>query len=192
MNRDALVRRMIVWEAAVKAIKAKLKTTGQEEHAENGGPSTHRMRYATVAGSETGDAVDVQNLDAFMSYLAGRYPTEVKTVTVQVVRNPDWLAQLKDALARISRYAYDEEDPEERGHVGLVIDADGTVIPGAVFIPGGSYITTSVTPNSNARRRAAAAARRGVEGDWTELERAIMDPGYLARDYASETPQEQT
>lgn len=187
MNRAELVRRLIAYEAAVKAIKAGLKAEGEHEHRENGTAATYRMSYATVAGSQTNDGVDVVDQDSFMAYLAGRYPTEVKTVTVQVVRNPEWLAQVKDALARISRLEYDDLPADERQGTGPVVDVDGTIIPGAEFRPGGAYITTSVTPNMTARRRALAAAKKGaLEGDWTELERAISDPGYLTRKDAEE------
>jgi hypothetical protein len=186
-NRAELVRRLIAYEAAVKAIKSGLKAEGEHEHRENGTAATYRMGYATVSGSQTNDRVEVVDLKSFMGYLAGRYPTEVKTVTVQVVINPEWLNQVKDALARISRYEYDQLPAEERQGTGPVVDADSVIIPGAEFVPGGEYITTSVTPNSTARRRALKAAQKGaLEGDWSELERAITDPGYLTRDSLDE------
>lgn len=187
MNRAELVRRLIVAEAVARQIKSALKEEGRIEYDENGTAATYRMGYATVAGSQTNDGVDVVDPDSFMAYLAGRYPTEVKTVTTQVVRNPEWLAQVKDALARISRLVYDELPAEERQGTGPVVDEDGSIIPGAEFRPGGAYITTSVTPNSTARRRAAKAASKAVlTGDWSDVERAISDPDYLTRQDALE------
>lgn len=191
-NRAELVRRLIVHEAAAKEIKNALKAEGEHEHRENGTTTAYRMAYARVTGSETADHLDVVDVDAFLAYLAGRYPSEVTTRTVQVVRNSDWLAQVKDALARMSRLEYDDiPEDEERPPRGPVIDGDGTVIPGVAFVPGGDYITTSVTPTTTARRRALTAARKGIlEGDWSALERAITDPGYLARQGPDEEPME--
>lgn len=183
MNRAEMVRRLIAYEAATKAIKSALKAEGEHEHRENGTAATYRMSYATVAGSQSNDHVEVVDPDSFMAWLAGRYPSEVKTVTVQVVRNPEWLNQMKDGLARLSRLEYDDLPAEERQGTGPVVDAEGSIIPGAEFVPGGAYITTSVTPNTTARRRALAAAKKGaLEGDWSELELAITDPGYLTRE----------
>lgn len=182
-NRAELVRRLIAYEAAVKAIKEGLKEEGRLEHNENGTAATYRMSYATVAGSTSHDRVEVVDTDSFMAWLAGRYPTEVKTVTVQVVRNSEWLAQMKDALARLSRDQYDRLPAEERQGTGPVIDVEGTIIPGAEFVLGGGYVTTSVTPKMTARRNALRAAKMGVlQGDWSELERAIAEPDYLTRD----------
>lgn len=191
-NRAELVRRLIAYEAAAKEIKRALRAEGEHEHRENGTTTGHRMAYARVTGSETADHLDVVDADAFLAYLAGRYPSEVTTRTVQVVRNTDWLAQVKDALARMSRLEYDEiPEGEERPSRGPVVDADGTIIPGVAFVPGGDYITTSVTPTMTARYRALTAAKKGIlEGDWSALERAITDPGYLARRGADEEPVE--
>jgi hypothetical protein len=192
-NRAELVRRLIAYEAAVKAIKEGLKEEGRLEHDENGTAATYRMSYATVAGSQSHDRIEVIDGDSFMAWLAGRYPTEVKTVTVQAVRNTDWLAQVKDALARLSRDEYDRKPAEERQGTGPVIDAEGSIIPGAEFVLGGEYVTTSVTPKMTARRRALRAAKRGVQmGDWAELERAITDPGYLVREEPEEEAAEAT
>lgn len=186
-NRAELVRRLIAYEAATKAIKEGLKEEGRLEHDENGTAATYRMGYATVAGSQSHDRIEVVDGDKFMAYLAGRYPTEVKTVTVQVVRNSDWLSQVKEALARISRDEYDRKPAEERQGTGAVVDVEGTIIPGAEFVLGGEYVTTSVTPKMTARRRALQAAKKGVlTGDWSELDRAIHDAGYLTREEPDE------
>jgi len=174
MSRKDLVRRLGAYKAAVKAIESALRVEGETEYRENGAVPTWRMGLARVSGSVTQDRVEVTDPKIFMSYLAGAFPTEVQTVTVQVVRNPEWLTQLKDALARISRDDYDETPAEERTVQSRVIDVHGAVVPGAVFVPGGDYITTSTTFTATAKRVAADAAMKGaLTGDWSDLEALV-------------------
>lgn len=181
-NRAELVRRLIAYRAASKVIEDALKEEGALEHAENETVSTHRLAVGIVAGSQAKDRVEVTDQDAFMAWLAGRYPTEVKTVTVQVVRNPEWLIKAREAWATFARDYYDGTPPTLRANPFPVVDPEGSIIPGVVFAPGGAYITTSVTPNMQARKRAIRAARLGVTmGVWHELELAITDPTYLTR-----------
>lgn len=198
-NRAELVRRLIAYRAATREIETALKNEGELEHRENGTTPTWRMAYALVSGSESSDKIEVTDPDAFLGYMARRNPTEVQVVSTFAVRNPDWMSAVKQALANISREEYDSAAEAERQKAeaegrpvvkpqhGRAIDVDGTVIPGAVFRPGGAYVTTSVTPKMQARRKAIRAAKRGVlTGDWSELERAITDPGYLSRAEADE------
>lgn len=182
MNRAEMVRRLVMYEAVAKQIKSALKEEGRLEHTENGTAATWRMPYATVAGSQSHDRIEVIDPDKFMAYLVGRYPTEVQTVKVQVVRNPEWLTRMKEVVAAFSRDQYNLAPAEERQGTGAAVDTDGTIIPGAEFVTGGEYITTSVTANMTARRRAIAAAKRAVlMGDWAAVEEAISDPDYLTR-----------
>lgn len=191
-NRADLVRRLIAYEAGAKAIKEALKEEGRLEHDENGTAATYRMAFANVSGSASNDHVEVTDTDAFLAYMARRNPTEVHVVQAYAVRNPEWLNRVKEAFASLSRgeydivaaaeakKAHDEGRPIVKPAYGQVIDSDGIVIPGVVFRPGGEYITTSVTPKTTARYRAIRAARKGaLEGDWSELERVITEPGYL-------------
>jgi hypothetical protein len=181
-NRAELVRRLIAYRAGVRVIEDALKAEGEHEHRENETVSTHRLAYATVAGSQTNDRIEVTDRDSFMAFMAGRFPDEVTTKTIQVVRNDQWLSQVKDAWATLSRDHYDATPAPIRAKPFPVVDMGGSVVPGAIFLPGGGYITTSVTPKMQARRRALQAARRGVlMGDWSDLEAVIADPTYLAR-----------
>lgn len=194
-NRAELVRRLIAYQAAVRAIGDALKEEGRVEFEENGTAATYRMSYANVAGSSSNDRIEVTDAQAFLGYMARRNPTEVQVVQTYAVRNTDWLAQVKDAFAQMSRAEYDvvaaaerqqaenEGRPVVKPQHSQAIDVDGTVIPGVVFKPGGEYVTTSVTPKMGVRKRAIAAARRGVlQGDWSGLEAAIHDPTYLTRE----------
>lgn len=165
MSRASLALRLLVAEATVKAARAALRAEGELEHTENRSVPTWRMSFATVAGSETRDHAEVTDPKAFLGYLIGRYPTEVTQRTVTEVRNPEWLAQLLDRLAVAGPV----------NEAGDVTDDEHTVIPGVKFVPGGRFVTVSVTPKPPARVRLAKAARRAVEtGDWSEID-AILE-----------------
>ncbi len=173
-GRADLVRRLAAYGAAKRAIETALRIEGEMEHHLNGAVPTWRMGFARVSGSETRDHVEVTDSAKFLAYLAGAYPTEVQTISVQVVRNPEWLSQVKDTLARISREEYNQAPPGQRPDQPPVIDVQGTVVPGAVFVPGGRYVTTSTTLTATAKRRADEAAKKGVlEGDWSHLDALI-------------------
>lgn len=165
MSRADLVLRLLVAEAVAKAARAALKAEGELEHRENRTVPTWRMPFARAVGSETRDRVEVTDLDAFVAYLIGRYPTEVQQRTVTEVRNPEWLTRLLEGLAHLG--------PED--DAGTVVDTEGTVVPGVKFQRGGDFITVGLTPTPTARVYLARAARYAVEsGDWAQID-AILD-----------------
>ena len=185
MSRADLVARLIAYEAAARQIKAALKAEGALEHEQNGSTPTWRLAFATASGSETHDRIDVTDLEKLMDYLGKRYPTEVATRTVRVVRNQEWLTQLRERLAILHRADLDEIAGQERAEDApppLIRDDEGAEVPGVTFVAGGDFLTVSVTPAMSARHHALAAARRGVlTGDWSALDALLADPRRLAR-----------
>lgn len=188
-RRDDLIARLVLFEAAAKQIKAALKAEAEVEHRENGTTSTWRVGFARASGSETHDHVDVTDPSAFLDYLEARYPTEVETKLVRAPRNPEWASRIRENLAALHRADLDEiaeqgvQVPALRDAPPPIIrDEEGTEVPGVTFVPGGQFLSVSVTPSLAAKVRAREAARAGaMGGDWSVLEGLLADPARLKR-----------
>lgn len=184
-RRDALVARQLAYEAAVREIKRALKAEGAMEHRENGTTPTWKLAFATASGSESHDHVDVTDPEKFLDYLETRYPTEVETKTVRVVRNPEWAIRLREGLAALHRADLDEIAEQERSEdapAPVIRDAEGTEVQGVAFVGGGEFLTVSVTPSTDARHHVSRAARIGaLTGDWSALDALLANPARLAR-----------
>jgi hypothetical protein len=157
-----MIARYLAYKAATAALHDAIKADGKHEFEENGAAPTYRLGFATASASVTNERAVIIDQAAFMGYLVGRYPTEVETYTAYRVRNPEWLTRLLEALAALG--------PGGDGKV--IVDLEGTVIPGLEYTPGGDFVTVGVVAQGAVKRRLAKAAQQAAQtGDWSEFER---------------------
>lgn len=146
---------MLAHQAAAKACETALKREAARTFAEEGSADTWRMPgTGMVVVSVSHDRAAVTDEQAFLGWLEKAFPTEVvtETVTVRSVRNPEWLKHLLGELLPV--------DPDELGpgEATICMDGEGSVIPGVQWRRGGEFLSASVRPDSDVRRRLAAAA----------------------------------
>lgn len=148
MNRRETVQALAACDALAAELRKKLRAEAEVEYRDQGCAPTWRMPGFTVTSSVTHNGVAVDDQAAFVAYVAEAYPTEVETVTVTRVR-PAWQERfLKDVVGR-------GEPP---------CDADGRVIPGLRFVPGGEFKSVSVTPAPATKDELRFTARQIASG----------------------------
>ena len=160
MNRAELVRRLLAHRAAADALEDALKADAREEYEGNGTAASWRMDFATVSASISHDTVEVADVATFHAWLAGRSPSEIETVTVLRVRNPEWRSQLLKGYAAM-------HDPEQGD---VVHDVHGEVVPGLRFVRGGRFVTASVVPARGVKGLLGQAARAYAQGQTEALD----------------------
>jgi len=146
VNRAELTRGIVACETLARELRAALTADARSEFDEQGTAPTWRLPGLTVSTAMTADSVAVVDEAAFTAWVAKAYPTEVETVTA--VRPAFRAKLLGDAAGR--------GDPP--------CSADGEVIPGVEFRPGGEFRAVSVRPSSGLRSQLAAKAKDIVEG----------------------------
>lgn len=163
MKREQRAALLLMHEAAAKALRDSLEADVAAEHEEHGVAASWRMQPATVSASISHDSVWLSDPPAFLRYLQERHPDEI--VSVLQPRSTTWVSHMRKALI-----PYAERDPDTLKLTGRIVDADGTVVPGAMFAPGGRYISASVKPNKDHEAVLKLAAEHAVEhDDWTAL-----------------------
>ncbi len=143
-----MVQALAACDVLAAELRKKLRSDAEVEFREQGCAPTWRIPGFTVTASITHNGVAVDDQAAFVGYVAAAYPTEVETVTVTRVRQAWQERFLKEVVAR-------GEPP---------CDADGTVVPGLRFVPGGEFKSVSVTPTADSRSELRATAKEIASG----------------------------
>ena len=157
MNRADIARGIAFCEAMAKRLRAALATDAENEYAEQGTVPTWRLPGITVVGSTTHPTVEVTDEDAFVKWVAERYPTEVETV-VRV--RPAWKQRFL-------------QDVAERGDPPC--DEYGEVIPGLQWRPGGGFGGIRLVVNQQVKAELGRFADEVVSG-----QRPLQLPGEAA------------
>jgi hypothetical protein len=165
-SREDRLALLLVHEAAARALRASLKDEATANYRDHGSADTWRMGGGKVTTNLSKSGAAITDHDAFVAWVAERYPTEVttRTVVIREVRNPKWLEELLAGL--------DPMDPEEldAGESTACVDSDGRIIPGAIWTMGGRMVSISVYPDKDITRRLDkvagdyAAGRRQMPG----------------------------
>lgn len=147
MNRAEMIRALFACDQLAKALRRKLNADAEREYAEQGIVPTWKAPGITVSASTSNPSVAVVDEPAFREWVATRFPTEIETV--ERVR-PAWQgAYLEDVVKR--------GDPP--------CDAEGEVIPGLAYRPGGSFGSISLTAGRDVKAIAAQIADEIARGD---------------------------
>lgn len=149
MTRAEQAKAALFWDAVAEDAKsrsrearAELTAAATEELRREGIAPTWRVPgIGTVPLQITSPAVDVADPDAYAAWVAVRYPDEIETVR-----------RVRPAFdERLRRAAVKYGDPP--------CTADGEVIPGLVFRPGGAPRGIQIRPDAPARQMVSDAAR---------------------------------
>lgn len=142
MNRAEQIHALAACEALAKALRANLNADAEAEFVEQGCAPAWRTPGFTVSAALTTDSVLITDTDAFHTYVANRFPTEIETVVVTRVR-PAWQGAFVNLLLAKGEPLCDDE---------------GTVVPGVEFRAGGNFQSVRVLPKAPMKAQLAAAA----------------------------------
>jgi hypothetical protein len=153
---------MLAHRAAAKALEDNLKEEMTETFTREGARETWDLPgLGQVVGSVTHDSVAVHDMDALVDWLNTYMPHQVREVHRKEVINPNWL---KDVfLAGLTPLDDDETEPGP-GASTLLMNAEGTIVPGVRWVRGGGFAGAAVKPNSSTARRLLDAAKQYAIG----------------------------
>lgn len=153
---------LLAHRAAAQALEASLKTEMADTFEREGARETWDLPgLGQVVGSVSHDSVSIHDPAALIDWLNTNHSHQVREVHTKEVINPGWL---KDVfLAGLTPMDPDDEEPGP-GATTLLMDADGTVVPGVRWIRGGGYAGAAVKPDSSTTRRLREAADRYAIG----------------------------
>jgi hypothetical protein len=134
VNRADVARGIAACEAMAKRLRAALTADAENEYTEQGTVPTWRLPGITVTGSTAHPSVAIVDEAAFVEWVAGRHPTEVETVVITRAR-PAWQKRFLD---------------EVTGR-GAACDAEGEVVPGLEWRPGGGFGGISLRVDSSTK-----------------------------------------
>lgn len=146
MNRAELVKAIAACEALAGELRRRLKDDAVREYVEHGTAPSWRMPGVTVSTAVTQPSVVVADERAWLEYVNVRHPTEVETVRRA---RPAWQVAFLTGVAQ-------RGDPP--------CDADGLVIPGLVWQPGGDVRAVAVRPSAQLRAQLTDVAREIADG----------------------------
>lgn len=163
-TRAELLQLQMVHGAAAAAAEAELKDRARQLFAEEGSADTWRLPGGQVIVQLTNDRAEIADRDAFLAWLAAAYPHQVTTRTIVVteVINEKWLTE--ELLASLTPLDPDEADP---GEATMLMDAEGTIVPGVTWRKGGGLYGVSVRPDATVKRRLKEAAAAYIDGTGT-------------------------
>lgn len=141
MNRAEMAKAVIVFEELAAALRTELFGEAASEHAQGSTPSW-RMGDVTVSSSLSHPSVVIADPAAFLAYVKAVHPSEVETITTTQIR-PHFSRALLASLAKVG-------EP--------LCDAEGTVIPGVRYDPGGELRSISVKPTADFKTEATMFA----------------------------------
>jgi hypothetical protein len=147
MNRSDKARAIVVFEELAAALRTEIYGEAVTEHASGSTPSW-RMGDVTVSASLSNPSVTVNDPAALLAYVTAMHPDEVETVTTVQIRP----AFQRALLARLAK------------HGEPLCDAEGTVIPGVKFVPGGALKSVSVRPTDDFKEAATRFALEVAAG----------------------------
>lgn len=175
MNREEKARLLLMHRAAAAALEADLKLAVRREREDHGTAASWRTSAATIVANIAKDRVVVTDDQPFLAYLRQEWSEEIHEVLAP--RSASWADARRKDLARFA-----ERDPDTKKPTGRLVDAEGTVIPGVRFEPGGGYLSASITPDKKVTEVLLAAAAHGVAtGEWGPLwaYSSDQDPGLV-------------
>lgn len=153
MNRAEVIRQIFLWEKVAEQARARaaqfrvmLQADANAEYAEQGTAASWRVpALASVVLPISKTAVVVDDAAALAKWVQSAHPTEVEQVTrVRAAYLP--------ALLRSVQPSGD-----------LVVDEEGTVVPGLKVRPGGQPGSVTLTPEAEARQAATVVADAVLE-----------------------------
>lgn len=160
-TRAELLQLKMVHGAAAAAAEAELKGRAAQLFTDEGSADTWRLPGGQVIVQLTNDRAEIVDREAFLAWLAAAYPHQVRTevITVRTVINEKWLAE--ELLPTLTPL-----DPGEleAGEQTQLMDAEGTLVPGATWRKGGGLHAVSIRPDSTVARRLKAAAAAYIDG----------------------------
>lgn len=143
-RRDDLVLRYLAHAAAADALKRQIRERQERAYVDEGAADTWRLPgVAQVSASIAKDGVSIHDAEAFAGWVAERYPHQVRTRTVTEVINLDWAKKVAAALTPV------DPGTVKPGEKTFMVDADGVAVPGVVWRRGGTFISSSVKPDSD-------------------------------------------
>lgn len=148
MNRAEIARGIAACEAMAKKLRAALTADAQAEYDEQGTVPTWKLPGITVVGATAHPSVAIVDENAFLAWVAERYPTEVEKVVITRVR-PAWQGPFLTAVA-------------ERGDPPC--DTEGEVIPGLEWRPGGGFDGIALRVDRDTKAALAGYADEIVAG----------------------------
>lgn len=149
---------MLAHRAVAQALESSLKTEMADTFEREGARETWDLPgLGQVVGSVSHDSVSIHDMDALVDWLNTYHGHQVREVHTKEVINPGWL---KDVfLAGLTPMDADDPDFEPApGDSTLLMDAEGTIVPGVRWVKGGGYAGASVKPDSSTARRLKEAA----------------------------------
>ena len=142
MNRAQMVQAIAACDVLAAELRKALRADAEAEYVEQGTAPTWRMPGYTVSTSISHDAVVVADEKAWRAWVGRDHPGEIETVSY--VRR-----SFQDAfLASLG----------ENGRMDPPHTADGEIVPGLVFVPGGEFRSVSVLPMPATRSSLRAIA----------------------------------
>lgn len=147
---------MLAHRAAAQALEQDLKDEMAGSFEREGARETWDLPgLGQVIGAVSHDSVEITDRPALLAWLEVNLPHQVHQVTEVI--NPNWL---KDVFlpGLIAVDPDDEVDEPAPGDRAMVMDSDGTVVPGVQWRRGGGYAGASVRPDSSTTRRLKIAA----------------------------------
>lgn len=161
MTRAQLLAAYVAHKAAAAACERALKGQVTRAWTEEQIAELWRMPAGTVTARLTQPRVSVTDEPALLKWVAVAYPTEVTTrvVTTDVteLRNPKWLETMLAKLTPV------DADDVEAGGGTMLMTADGTIVPGVIWTPGGQLHSVAIEANKGLTAQYAQAARAYVE-----------------------------
>lgn len=153
--RGQLAAEAVWWDAVAADARARgqlareqLDAQARHELVRDGVAPTWRIPgVGTVPLALTADRVDVADAAAYTEWVADTFPEQVETVTTIQVR-PGYDKAVRDTAVKL----------------GGPYAADGQVIPGLVFVPGGQPHGISIRASSDAKESAAVLAEAALDG----------------------------
>lgn len=164
-SKAELVALALAHEAAAKALRDELEARAEHAWLTDGAATTDRLGFATASTSTSQDTVAIVDDDLFLPWLKRNHPTEVvdKWERVTRPRNPKWVRKrIQDFRPVATPEEIKELEPDDTTGV---VDEDGTIVPGVVWIRGGRFKSISVRPEAAAAERLRGAAQLYAAGE---------------------------
>lgn len=155
MKREELFERWMAHSAAAAALEKRIKAKVRAAYDEEGSADTWRLAAGSVSASLDHDRVEVVDEEAWLDWVRQHHPDEI--VMVPTVRPASREALLGGLLPV-------DPDELEPGEATSCMDSDGTVVPGVALRRGGTFRSVSLRPDSDTKRRLAAAAEAYASG----------------------------
>lgn len=162
-NRAESLRVIAMCEAVAKALREQLAGEARDEYEGNGTRAVWDVPgVGKVVTSIDQPGVIVSDREAWMGYARKRWPDEI--VMTPAFRNPAFEKVAREAFEKLFAGVEAAEEFMTARTNGIVLDDEGSAVPGLRWVEGGAFRSASLTVDPKLKRQVADRAREFIAG----------------------------